>query len=87
MNANKKINWQSQTILPSNSGSIPLNARAVLFKNKGLGIVFVQGYPLEEGEALNLDCQDSEIDTTAYKIAFENSTDGKLLVMRKIYVS
>lgn len=83
---NRNIQWQTQTILKGQSGSIPIGNTSILFKNTGTINCFVNGIEMAPGESFALDCVQGEWDTTKWVVSFASGTGGRLYVIRKIYV-
>ena len=80
------IGFSANSQIVINSGNIESACNGILFINLGADVCTVLGFPMQQGQQLNIPCNIGEIDNTKYQATFANaSTDQRLLVIRKNY--
>jgi hypothetical protein len=57
----------------------------ILFFNDSAARIYVNGFPVDAGAALEFNGNDNEINTTVYKISWNGATTGQCAVIRRRY--
>lgn len=66
--------------------SIESNCNAIIFTNRGTTAAFINGERIEQNQFVSNSGQANEMDTTKYDVTFEDTTDRRVYIRKKIYV-
>lgn len=77
--------WKHQSVTPE-IASVPAVCNRIIFINKGTKVAYINDYPMNPLESIELPGELGEQDKTNYKIAFAGGPGVALVsVWRKIY--
>jgi hypothetical protein len=57
----------------------------ILFFNNTGATVYINGFPVAGGASLEINGNETELNTTKYKISWNGATSGELVVLRRKY--
>ena len=80
-----KINFYEYSQLYNIPSELRADCNEITVNNIGTSTAFIDGLELAAGDQYVCNGNENELNTTRYRLSFDNSAINKVLVIRKIY--